>query len=498
MINSSVNDKEWVTRFSSLTRLQRVMANVYRFIRHTRTSCIMNGPLTLVELQNALTPIIKIIQQQYFGELIKTLQKPDTNISPRSLAQLAPFLDEKMVIRVGGRLRNSQLSEESRHPILLPKTSELTILIIRHFHINHFHAGTQLVSTLIARRYWILSGRLSIRNVIYKCVVCARHKANTPQPFMADLPSIRVTPARSFLHVGIDFAGPLLIKESRRRNARSSKSYLAVFVCMVIKSVHLEVVSDLSTDAFIASLHRFIARRGIPSDIYTDCGSNFKGVDQQLRQLFETSTLKDQFSKAVPCKWHFNPPAAPHFGGLWEAAVKSAKYHLKRVVGEQILTFEEMSTLTSRIEAILNSRPLTPFSSDPHDYRPLTSGDFLIGAPLVAIPEPNILSVPKNRLNRWELLRQLHQSFWKRWSMEYLTLLQGRTKWTHHQPNVQPDDLVLLISPNQPPTQWSLGKIERTHPGTDGVVRVATVRTTNGTFVRPIVKLVLLSIDKSP
>ncbi|CAI6357679.1 unnamed protein product [Macrosiphum euphorbiae] len=125
--NSSVNDKEWVTRFSSLTRLQRVMAYVYRFIRHTRTSCIMTGPLTLVELQNALTPIIKITQQQYFSELIKTLQKPDNNISPRSLAQLAPFLDEKMVIRVGGRLRNSQLSEESRHPILLPKTILLPI-----------------------------------------------------------------------------------------------------------------------------------------------------------------------------------------------------------------------------------------------------------------------------------------------------------------------------------------------------------------------------------
>jgi len=315
---------------------------------------------------------------------------------------------------------------------------------------------------------------------------------------MADLPASRVTPARPFLHVGIDYAGPFLIKESRRRNSRSSKSYLAVFVCMAIKSVHLEVVSDLSTDAFIASLHRFVARRGIPSDIYTDCGSNFKGADQQLRRLFDTSTQKDQLSRAILCKWHFNPPAAPHFGGLWEAAVKSAKYHLKRVVGEQILTFEEMSTLTSRIEAILNSRPLTPFSSDPHDYRPLTPGDFLIGTPLTAIPEPNILSIPKNRLTRWELLRQLHQSFWKRWSAEYLTLLQGRMKWTKQHPNVQPDDLVLLISPNQPPTQWTVGRIERTHPGTDGVVRVATVRTANGTFVRPIVKLVLLPIDKSP
>jgi len=157
-----------------------------------------------------------------------------------------------------------------------------------------------------------------------------------------------------------------------------------------------------------------------------------------------------------------------------------------------------MSTLTSRIEAILNSRPLTPMSADPNDYRPLTPGDFLIGAPLMDIPDPDIISIPKNRVARWELLRQLHQSFWKRWSTEYLTLLQSRPKWINHQPNVKLGDLVLLISPNQAPTNWKLGRIERIHPGTDGVVRVATVRTANGTFLRPIVKLAVLPIDTNP
>ncbi|XP_022174624.1 uncharacterized protein LOC111036768 [Myzus persicae] len=147
---------------------------------------------------------------------------------------------------------------------------------------------------------------------------------------MSDLPSSRVTASRPFLHVGIDFSGPFTIAEGRRKNARSLKCYLSVFVCMAVKTVHIEVVSDLTTDAFLAALHRFVARRGKPSDIYSDCGTNFKRADQQLRNA------QTRYTNDIPCKWNFNPPAAPHFGGIWEATVKSAKYHLKRVIGPTV------------------------------------------------------------------------------------------------------------------------------------------------------------------
>ncbi|XP_060864286.1 uncharacterized protein LOC132940572 [Metopolophium dirhodum] len=313
---------------------------------------------------------------------------------------------------------------------------------------------------------------------------------------MADLPSSRVTLCRPFLHVGIDFAGPLILAESRRKNSRSIKCYLSIFVCMTIKAVHIEVVSDLSTNTFLAALQRFVARRGTPSNIYTDCGTNFKGADQKIRNIMLDSTAKTTYTNAISCKWHFNPPAAPHFGGQWEAAVKSTKYHLKRVVGTQRLTFEEMVTLTSRIEALLNSRPITPLSADPNDYRALTPGHFLIGHPMVEIPEKDVIDIPQNRLNRWELLRQMYQSLWKRWSTEYLSSLQRRTKWVDNQPNVKVDDLVLINMPNQPPIHWKLGRIQQVHPGADGVVRVATVRTEHGTLTRPIVKLAILPLDK--
>lgn len=145
---------------------------------------------------------------------------------------------------------------------------------MRHYHTKHLHAGPQLVS-LLSVRFCILSSRSIIHSVIFKCMVCARQRVTRPTPVMGDLPNFRVSPSRPFNNVGIDYAGPLWIKEGRRRNARSVKCYLAIFVCMVIKAVHIEVVSDLSTPAFIAALHRFISRRGIPAHIYSDCGTNF-------------------------------------------------------------------------------------------------------------------------------------------------------------------------------------------------------------------------------
>ena len=137
------------------------------------------------------------------------------------------------------------------------------------------------------------------------------------------------------------------------------------------------------------------------------------------------TAVRTAFIHAVPCKWNFNPPSAPNFGGLWEATVKSTKYHIRRVIGTQILSFEKMNTLASRIEAILNSRPLTALSSDPNDLQSLLPGDFLVGQPLVAIPEPNITSIATNRLTRYQLVRQMYQAFWKRWSNEYLSSLQS-------------------------------------------------------------------------
>jgi len=270
---------------------------------------------------------------------------------------------------------------------------------------------------------------------------------------------------------------------------------------MVTKAVHLEVVADLTTDGFIAALTRFVSRRGLCADIYSDCGTNFVGADAVLRRLineqFNSSKSKetiDRFSTQRGINFHFNPPAAPHQGGLWESAVKSAKHHLRRVMGDTVLTLSQFMTLATQVEAMLNSRPLTPLSSDPSDLTALTPGHFLIGAPLASVPEPEVHDVPNNRLKHWHLVQAFHQRIWKRWSLEYLHTLQQRGKWTLKTDSLKVGDLVLVHTPSSP-LNWPLARVTNIHPGADGVVRVVDLKTQSGHLTRPAIKVFPLPLE---
>lgn len=207
--------------------------------------------------------------------------------------------------------------------------------------------------------------------------------------------------------------------------------------------IHLEAVSSLTSDDFIAALKRFVSRRGNPEHIYSDNGTNFVGGNRKLNeylQIFTSSQFNDHISHFLTShgtNWHFNPPSAPHFGGLWEASVKSVKYHLKRSFMNTILTFEELTTALATIEACLNSRPLTTISSDPQNPRALTPAHFLVGQELTAIPEPSREDAVLSRLDRWKFTQRITTDFWKRWSREYLTTLQSRNKWRTDSPNLK-------------------------------------------------------------
>ncbi len=494
-------DTSLLTRYSSLLKLQRVTAYVFRFVQNCKLKDKTErniDPLTPTELRAALTVWVKIVQQQFFQEDILSLNKISHVKLTSNLRKLFPYLDSNGVLRVSGRLENSKLPENAKHQMILPSDSYLTVLIIRSIHYNNFHCGFQLTCSTLLSQFWVLRGRVKIRHIIRSCVKCRRHRSKVAEQLMGNLPSSRVTPSRPFLHTGVDFAGPFTLKNFVGRPPKTYKGYLCIFVCMVTKAVHIEAVSSLTTEAFIATLRRFVSRRGLCSDIYSDCGTNFVGADRELKSLLcarsTNNAVADQLS-SEGIRWHFNPPASPHRGGLWEAAVKSAKFHLRRVVSNSVLTYEQFSTLLAQIEAIMNSRPLYPASSDPGDLTALTPGHFLIGDSLRALPDEPLQTVKFSRLSVYQQQQQRLQHFWMRWSREYLNTLQQKHKWYWEKNNVKPDDLVLLVE-DCAPGSWKMGRVIATHPGSDGKVRVVTVKTEKSTFERSIVKLVPLFNDE--
>ncbi|KAK2577870.1 hypothetical protein KPH14_008171 [Odynerus spinipes] len=184
-------------------------------------------------------------------------------------------------------------------------------------------------------------------------------------------------------------------------------------------------------------------------------------------------------------------------GGKWEAVVKSVKHHLRRTVAETALTHEELFTLLTQIEAILNSRPLEPLTNDPEDIAALTPGHFLIGCPLVAVPEPSLLDLSTSGHSRWKLIQQRVQGFWSRWSSQYLQRQQSISKWHHPSNTIEVGSLVLLTDERTPPTRWPLARVVALHPGKDGLTRVVTVKTATTSLVRPVTKLAPLPVSSA-
>lgn len=347
------------------------------------------------------------------------------------LTNLNPFLDKDDVLRVGGRLKHSLLPFDTKYPAILPAQSHFTLLIIHSCHRKTLHGGTQQTLGLLRHQFWVPHGRRTVRHVIHQCVTCARWRAATPQQLMANLPVHRVIPARLFLYTGVDYAEPIMVRTAPGRDYKARKAFIAVFVCLSTKAVHLDLVSDYTTEACLAAFRRFVSRRELCQAVYSDCGTNFVGADAQLRSFFSAGSkeAREIASKlaADRVQWHFNLPSAPHFGGLWEAAIRSLKHHVRRVVGEATLTYEEMATLLAQVETCINSRPLQALTDDPEDTTALTPGHFLIGTLLNAVPEKSYAEVASN-LPRWHQVQRMRDHFWDRWSREYLHSLIPRPK----------------------------------------------------------------------
>ncbi|XP_066585557.1 uncharacterized protein [Prorops nasuta] len=423
-------------RFSSYEKTIRVLAYCLRFCKRSK----VRGPLNIEEIDQAEMHIIKFLQATHYKDIIVSLGK-SSNVDSKKFARLSPFLDEHGILRVGGRLHKSNLSYAQKHSNYIAESSFDRLL------------DTRDSSETLARRY-------------------SNHAASTKSTKMGNLPAQRISSSVPFTHTGTDFCGPFFIKDRKFRNRIKIKVYVCVYICMSIKAVHLELVSDMSTEGFLASFRRFLSRRGLPQHVYWDNGTNFVGARNQLKEIYEIlntdSSIKEIGSFAIKNRivWHFIPPATPHFGGLWESTVKIFKHHLYRVIGESLFTFEELNTLMTEIEGVINSRPIASVSCDPNDLQALPPGHYLIGRPLTSLPERQFSSTPCNRLSTWQHITKM------------------RSKWTKNTPNIQLNALVLIKNKGLPCSQWALGRVKEIHTGDDGIVRAVTLHTATGDLRR--------------
>lgn len=494
-----------IERHSSWSKMIRVLAFLQKFChilickRSNQSTSSFGHFITVKNIHTAEIQLVKHVQMSTFSEDIHSLQNKRIINRKSNLLMLNPFIDNEGVLRVGGRIQKAHAQYSAIHPIIFPSKHQVTERLIQFYHIKHLHAGISTMVAIIRQKYWIINCKQIVKSIIRKCPTCIRYNSAPLKQIMGSLPSARVQITSPFVKTAVDYAGPFILKTHRVRKAKTYKAWISLFVCQSTKALHLELVTDMTTEGFLACFKRFTGRRGICEEVYSDNGTNFIGARRELNELHKlllktaNNNLISESLAMDGTKWSLMPPSSPHFGGLHEAGVKSIKAHLKKVLGISIVTYEEMSTLLVQIEAILNSRPIC--RTDDAEIDALTPAHFLIGRPITLIPEPDLQEVHLSRLSRWQYFQRLTQQFWKRWSLEYLNTLQRRAKWGVQTKNVQVNDIIILKEDNLPPAKWVLAKIIKLHPGDDGNVRIVTLKTKTGISKRPITKIIPIPLS---
>ena len=506
------------TRFSSWYRLVRTVAFLKRCVQvwiarreEKPYPCLANrlkSALSVADIRSAEDQVIKLTQHKYMSAEVERLTNKNTTRELRkssTIFKLNPFMDRGL-IRVGGRFKNCNEGINNKHPVVIPKKSAASSLLIRKAHNEVAHCGR--CSTLNKLRedgFWVVGAHTAVKSYIHKCRRCRELRGKLGEQKMADLPPERVTPSPPFSFCGADMFGPFLVKEGRKE----LKRYGCIFTCMSCRAVHIEVTSKLDADTFIQALRRFIARRGQVRSIRTDNGTNFIGAENELKKALDEMDNDKirEFLTAKGCDWivwERNPPEASHMGGVWERQIRSVRTILTALLKEHstILNDESLRTFMAETEAIINSRPLTVDNlSDPDSPVPLSPMQLLTFKSDVVFPPPGKFERPDVYSRKhWRRVQYLANEFWSRWKTEYLTTLQARQKWTKKSRNFMVGDVVLVKDSNifTKRNGWPMALVEEVFPADDGLVRhvklrVAYKQEDKTRFLsRPISKLILL------
>lgn len=506
-------DDSMILDYSELSHLLRVTAYCRRFATNCRSHPLIRkrDGLTVAEFDDGLKSLVRLTQRITFHAEIQYLEAKPRGQSvlkdgqfKSPIKNLDLILDSDGLLRLNGRLATLPGSYDRRFPMILPAGQHLSQLIAKSVHHQTLHAGPTQLLAAIKQRFWPVRGRDLVRRTVQRCLTCFRCRPKPSNQYMAPLPVERITPAKVFEHTGLDYCGPFLVRQLAGRGV-TVKVWVAVYVCFAVKAVVLDIVAGMSADACVNSLRRFVSRVGRVRFIHCDNSTSFIGAFREIKEMRQQLNQQLKSSKwtneclETGIDFQFIPRRAPHCGGLWEAAVKSFKHHLVRILGTSPFHFDDLRTAIAQAEGILNSRPLTPISNHPEDLSVLTPAHFLLGEPTFWLPEPDYSSLPINRLSHFQMTQRTMNDLWKRWSKEYIGLLRQRpAKWRNTPTVYQIGSMVLVKTDNAPPKQWPLGRIISVYPNKDNIVRVVDVRTQAGVRRRATSELCLLPIDDVP
>ena len=478
-VSSSADDCWYSKNFNNFDKLLIFIAWSKRFLYNSRIkkkdkNSRKRGNLTVDEISASEVCLLKLVQLNFIG-------KNDSHFE-----HLNVFIDDQKLFRLKTKVFMRNDTFNFRCPILLPGNHHVVHLLIEKMHLDLCHAGVQILMSNIRERFWILGGRRTIRSIIRKCVTCNRHDSKSIKVDEPPLPLDRVRDATVFEVTGIDFAGPVYLRDK-------SKAWICIFTCAVFRAVHIELVSSLSTPSFLEAFRRFIARRGRPSKIYTDNGKNFVGMGNLLDSINWDQIIKTSSIQKI--SWHFNPPTAAWWGGFWERLIGVLKRLLKRVLKRACLSYEEMYTVLCDCEAVINSRPITFMSDNVQDLIPLTPSMFLQEIKDVGVVDLD--KIENCDLNKRFAYRQkIKDELRKRFRVEYLgELVKFNNKNTQcDSKKLNAGDVVTIGCDNLKRLEWPLACVQELIVGKDGKIRVAKLVTADGILTRAVQRIFPLEI----
>ncbi|XP_055590641.1 uncharacterized protein LOC129742723 [Uranotaenia lowii] len=496
------------SRYSQFNRLLRAVAYFLRLVSWFKgnAKALEARAIEAEEIEGAENFLWRQVQMEAYPEEFEILlQQSEDSVEEKvtinkrsSLYQMTPFMDENRVMRMNSRIVAApSTAYETKYPVFLPKEHRVTYLLVHSYHRRFLHGNNETVVNELRQRFQIPHLRALVRRVGKECQMCRIKKAVPKPPIMAPLPAVRLTPfIKPFTHTGIDYFGPQMVKQGRSL----VKRWVALFTCLTIRAVHLETVTGLSTQSCVMAIRRFIARRGAPTTIYTDNGTNFLGANNLLKDQIRNAHegCASVFTNAQT-RWYFNPPATPHMGGPWERLVRSVKTAMDAIADHpQHPSDEVFETVVLEAESIVNSRPLTYVPLDAAESEALTPNHFLLYGNIgINQPQKPLMVADRVLRDSWNLTQTLVNKFWIRWVKEYLPMLTRRTKWFSPTKPLKAGDLVIIVDERKR-NGWVRARVVSVITTPDGQVRRAVVRSASGESTKSVTNLALLDVAAPP